>query len=247
MYKCLIYLLVILLNFLYLSSFIINEGYVGINIYNHNNDKTKNIVTIYKPGLYFKIPFLNQTKILHTGLLNTNFEVEKFILNSKKNLIIKGYIIWKITNFKNYIKATNGNLIQTEIILRKKFSDKLQLEFDKLNVENIFNNYNDFSIKNLLNYKNNTINSFKKNFISKLIFQNNSKIITKNLADIGISIIDVRIKNISLSKEILKSIFDRINYEKRYIIYNEENRAKEIAEKIKCKFYNKNIIYSNNI
>ncbi|QJC28587.1 protease modulator HflC [Enterobacteriaceae endosymbiont of Plateumaris consimilis] len=246
MYKCLIYLLIILLNFFYLSVFIINEGYVGIHICN-NNYKTKDIITIYKPGLYFKIPFLNTIKILHTGLLNTNFEIGKFVLNSKKDLIIKGYIIWKIIDFKKYISATNGNLIQTEIILKKKFSEKLQFELDKLNIENIFNNDDEFSIKNLLNCNYNTIKNLKKNFISQLIFQNNNKIIINNLADIGISIIDVRIKNVLLSKEILKSIFDRINYEKKYIIYNQENQAKEIAEKIKCKIKHKNIILINNI
>ncbi|QJC29031.1 SPFH domain-containing protein [Enterobacteriaceae endosymbiont of Plateumaris rustica] len=240
MCKYLIYLLIIILNFLYLSIFIINEGYIGVYF---NNDKNHNIIKIYKPGLYFQVPFLNQIKILNSGLFNTNFQIQKFILKNKIDLVIKSYVMWKIVDYKQYFLKTNGNLIQTEIYIKKYFSDKLQLKLDKLNIKKVLNNNHDFSVKNLSNCEN---NNFKENFVSKLFFQNdNNKIFIKNLLNLGIDIIDVRIKKIILSKNMLKSIINRISYELKFIIYNEKNKTKKIVKEIKNKINNKNIKISN--
>ncbi|QJC29918.1 hypothetical protein GJT84_00920 [Enterobacteriaceae endosymbiont of Plateumaris sericea] len=204
--KCFIYLLIIILNFLYLSVFIINEGYVGINSYN-------NITTVYKPGLHFKIQLLNTIKILNSGLINTNFIVERFILKDKQDLVIHVYIIWKIINYKLYYLVTKGNLIHTEIILKKQLSDKLQLDIDQYNIQNIFNYSGNFLKKKISSYDNNQIKNFKKNFISNLIFQNNNQTIINNMRKIGIEIVDVRIEKISLSKDIKKYVLS-YNHEK---------------------------------
>ncbi|QJC29475.1 hypothetical protein GJT83_00915 [Enterobacteriaceae endosymbiont of Plateumaris pusilla] len=207
MSKCLIYLLIIILNFLYLSIFIINEGYVGINSYN-------NIITIYKPGFHFKIPLFNNIQILNSSLFSTNFQINKFILKNKKDLIIHVYIIWKIKDYKLYYLNTGGNLIHTEIILKRQVSDKLYLDIDKLNIQKIFNHSSNFLKKSLSNYDNNQIKNIKENFISKLISQNNNQTIINNMNNMGIDIIDIKIEKVSFSKDILKNIFYNFNHKK---------------------------------
>ncbi len=54
----------------------------------------------------------------------------------KKDLIVDSYIKWRISDFSRYFPATGGgDVSQAEVLLKRKFSDRLRSEIGRLDVK----------------------------------------------------------------------------------------------------------------
>ncbi len=168
---CLLLILIIALIFI-LNSLIINEDEIVII-----RSLGKIIKVINKPGLYFKVPFINTTSILSKKIIHYNSQQAKLLTKDKKSLLVDNYIIWKINDPIEFIKTvqtTNIAEIKIDNIVCSALRTKFSVE-----------NYNDiFRINDKVNYN-----------------QEITAMANEQLKMYGIDIIDVRIKNIELPQE----------------------------------------------
>lgn len=57
---------------------------------------------------------------------------DRFVTKEKKDLIVDSYIKWRISDFSRYYLATGGDISQAEVLLKRKFSDRLRSEIGRL-------------------------------------------------------------------------------------------------------------------
>ncbi|MCR3754744.1 MAG: regulator of FtsH protease [Candidatus Westeberhardia cardiocondylae] len=242
------------------SCFIVEEGKCGIVLrFGKVLRDYNNTPIVYSPGLHIKIPFLETVKHLDVRIQTMENQADRFVTMEKKDLIIDSYIKWRISDFSRYFLATGGgDISQAEILLRRKFSDRLRSELGKLDVKGIVTDSRNklmSDVKKSLNYgtvgndhdKFSSVN-FDKNYFmnfdikkktTKLlhdnIFHNISSIINPNsTAALGIEVVDVRIKQINLPTEVSDAIYQRMRAEREAVARRHRSQGQEEAEKLRA-------------
>ncbi|MCV2508749.1 MAG: protease modulator HflC, partial [Candidatus Lightella neohaematopini] len=126
MYKSIIIITLLLVTFIYSSLFFVQEGQNGIvlrfgKVVRANNNNP----LVYNPGIHWKIPFIEDVKVIDTRINTTENQADRFVTMEKKDLIIDSYIKWRVNNLSRYYLSTGGNITQAEILIKRKFSDRL--------------------------------------------------------------------------------------------------------------------------
>ncbi|MCV2526229.1 MAG: protease modulator HflC [Candidatus Lightella neohaematopini] len=228
MYKSIIIITLLLITFIYASLFFVQEGQNGIvlrfgKVVRSNNNNP----LVYNPGMHWKIPFIEDVKVIDTRINTTENQADRFVTMEKKDLIIDSYIKWRVNNLSKYYLSTGGDITKAEILIKRKFSDRLRSELGKLDVRSIVT---DFRNKLMNNVKNSLNYGVTDNIYSaKIIKTNNS-----SMSMLGIKIIDVRIKQINLPIEVFDAIYKRMRAERESVARRHRSQGKEEAEKIRA-------------
>ncbi|CAL4325918.1 Modulator of FtsH protease HflC [Buchnera aphidicola (Protaphis terricola)] len=226
MNKLLICLSSILLFLISSSLFIVREGQRGIILQFGKVLRNKNQNTlVYEPGLHFKIPFLETVKILDSRIHTMNNQADRFVTKEKKDLIVDSYIKWRISDFSRYYLATGGgDIFQAEVLLKRKFSDRLRSEIGCLNVKEIVTDSRGrLTIDVLQSLNKGTVN-----------LTNSSKINVNSMNALGIEVVDVRIKQINLPIEVSEAIYNRMRAEREAVARSQRSQGQEKAEKLRA-------------
>jgi len=63
-----------------------------------------------EPGLYFKVPFLDNIRVLDTRILTIDTaEPERFLTSEKKNVLVDLFVKWRITDARLYFVSVGGD------------------------------------------------------------------------------------------------------------------------------------------
>ncbi|CAD83605.1 HflC protein [Candidatus Blochmanniella floridana] len=240
---------------LFFSLFIVQEGQKGIILRFGKvlRDIDKNPV-IYNPGLHIKIPGIETVKIFDSRIQTMNNQADRFVTMEKKDLIIDSYIKWRISDLGLYYLATGGgDIAQAEVLIKRKFSDRLRSELGKLNVQGIVtdsrnqlmtdvraslnygtageeileNSHSEFNKFNLYSTQDNKINQQNRNNFVDCINPN-------SMTALGIEIIDVRIKQINLPTEVSDAIYQRMRAERDAVARRHRSQGREESEKLRA-------------
>lgn len=244
---------------LFFSLFTIQEGHKGIILRFGKvlRDVDKKPL-IYNPGLHIKIPYIETVKILDTRIQTMDNQADRFVTMEKKDLIIDSYIKWCISDLGRYYLATGGgDISQAEVLIKRKFSDRLRSELGKLNVRDIVTDSRNrlmTDVRVSLNYgtareelseviDNNDIinvnsnNKLYSNIIydQKSLRDDSSDYMNPNsMTALGIEIVDVRIKQINLPTEVSDAIYQRMRAERDAVARRHRSQGREEAEKLKA-------------
>ncbi|WP_295164051.1 protease modulator HflC [uncultured Buchnera sp.] len=208
------------------SFFIIKEGERGIilqfgKVLRNNQQKT----LVYTPGLHFKIPFLEKVKILDSRIHTMDNQADRFVTKEKKDLIVDSYIKWRISDFNRYYLATGGgDVFQAEVLLKRKFSDRLRSEIGCLNVKEIVTDSRGRLTTDVLY----ALNKGTTNL------DNTSLINVNSMKALGIEVVDVRIKQINLPIEVSDAIYNRMRAEREAVARSQRSQGQEKAEKLRA-------------
>ncbi|QCI16786.1 protease modulator HflC [Buchnera aphidicola (Aphis craccivora)] len=226
MNKLLICFSSILLFLLSSSLFIVKEGERGIvlqfgKVLRNKDQKT----LVYDPGLHFKIPFLESVKMLDARIHTMDNQADRFVTKEKKDLIVDSYIKWRISDFSRYYLATgNGDIFQAEVLLKRKFSDRLRSEIGCLNVKEIVTDSRGRLTTDVLQ-------SLNKGTVN---LTNSSKMNVNSMNALGIEVVDVRIKQINLPTEVSEAIYNRMRAEREAVARSQRSQGQEKAEKLRA-------------
>lgn len=181
---------------LFTSCFIIQEGYQGIlfrcgNIVQDKNNK----IVIYAPGIYFRLPFIEHIKTFDTRIQTTNYLKYEYFTEKQNFFIVKYYIKWKISDCHQYYLTTHSNNVHAlKNILNNQLNTAYNIDSIRLKIKDIIVHSQNIFFKN-----HHIIQKFKKS---------------------GIEIIDIGIKNIKLSHDVTKYIYNTLHKNDKIIIVN---------------------------
>ncbi|WMY96286.1 MAG: protease modulator HflC [Arsenophonus sp.] len=239
-----------ILFWLYMSFFIVQETEKGIILrFDKVVRNRENKPVVYDAGLHFKIPLIETVKILDARIQTLDIQADRYLTRENKDLMVDSYLKWRITDFSAYYVATGGgDFYQAEILLKRKFSDRLRSEFGRLNVKDIITDSRGrltVDVRDTLNKGTaSDIESSKKNpesilmnnfYIAKEIENGNTDSVnTNSMAALGIEVVDVRIKRIELPSEVSEAIYQRMRAEREAVARQHRSQGQEEAVKIRA-------------
>jgi modulator of FtsH protease HflC len=170
-------------------------------------DKNTNLARIYEPGLHFKIPLIQEVKKFDMRLKVLDSQCSRITTKEKKDVLVDFYVLWQINDLSLYYTRTGGNRSKAEQLLRQKIISDLKAEFGRHTIQEV-------------------VYGERLELMFKLREEIESA--TKN---IGISVIDVRLKRIDLPDEVRDSVYNRMRAERERVA--SEIRANGRADAIK--------------
>lgn len=247
MRKSVIAIIIIVLVVLYTSIFVVKEGERGIKFQFSSvvRDGDKRPV-IYEPGLHFKIPFIQSVKTLDARIQTMDNQADRFVTKEKKDLIVDSYIKWRISDFSRYFLATGGgDVSQAEVLLKRKFSDRLRSEIGRLDVKDIVTDSRGrltLEVRDALNsgsagtedeVETPAADDAIAKAAERVQAETNGKVPVINpnsMAALGIEVVDVRIKQINLPAEVSEAIYNRMRAEREAVARRHRSQGQEEAE-----------------
>lgn len=214
------------------SLFVIKEGNVGIVTRFGKVIRTSDsALNVSQPGLHFKIPFIDQVRMLDSRIQTLSSRADRFVTAEKKDLIIDSYVKWKISDPATYYLTTaGGNKMQAEELLRRRITNSLRSQIGKLTIHEIVSGQGS---------EDNTFDASEPSVIGSSkrdeVMQNALKDIGSSATELGIQIVDVRIKQINLPPEVSNSIYQRMRAERDAVAKLHRSQGRQEAEAIRAK------------
>ncbi len=195
------------------SLFAVKEGERAIVIQfgKVQRDDATGDTKVFEPGLHFKLPFIDSVRVLDARIQTLDGSPDRFVTSEKKDLIVDSYVKWRIEDFARYYLSTGGNKLQAEALLKQKVNNGLRSEFGTRTIAQIVSGER-----------------------SALMNQAMEQASTSS-DELGIEIVDVRVKQINLPTEVSNSIFQRMRAERAAVAREHRSeRGQEQAEVIKA-------------
>ncbi|KJR34136.1 HflC protein [Vibrio navarrensis] len=242
MRKLMIPVLVIALASLLMSLFVIPEGERGIvvrfgRILKDNNE----IARIYEPGLHFKMPLFDRVRTLDARIQTMDGRSDRFVTSEKKDVIIDTYVKWRIEDFGQYYLATGGgNALTAQALLERKVTDILRSEIGSREIKQIVSGPRnkdvlpesaDDEVVTTEAAKQALEIDGQRDQVMENVLEDTRK---GALKDLGVRVVDFRIKKINLPDEISESIYRRMRAERESVARKHRSQGREKAEVIRA-------------
>ena len=164
-----------------------------------------------KPGLHFKFPFVDDVHIFDGRLQHLEVPSERFLTLEQKAVIVDSYIKWCIANVAKFYIATAGDIFRTNTLLSQRAESRMRNKFGGLTLNEVVSGQRD-------------------NLMSD---------ITSNLdrvarEELGVTIIDVRVKRVDLPPQVSDSVFERMSSEREKEAQEYRSKGQEISEGIRA-------------
>ncbi len=242
MRKLTIPVLVITLIIMLMSVFVIPEGDRGIVVrFGRVLKDTNDIARIHEPGLHFKIPMVDRVKVLDARIQTMDGRSDRFVTSEKKDVIIDSYVKWRIKDFGQYYLATGGgNRLTAEALLERKVTDVLRSEIGSREIKQIVSGpRNEKVLPEGAETEELSTEAAKqaleidgeRDQIMEEVLQGTRESAMK---DLGVEIVDFRMKKINLPDEISESIYRRMRAERESVARKHRSQGREKAEVIRA-------------
>ena len=156
---------------------------------------SKTVSTVAEPGIYFKLPFIDNVIYFPKQVLLYDMKPSDVLTADSKTMQVDNYVTWRITDPLTFYK-TLGNITEAETRINMLTYSAIKTEMGKLERDVIINS-NDSSRDN---FNNNIINA------------------TANATtSYGIEIIDIKIKKLDLPADNEEAVYTRMISERNKI------------------------------
>ena len=164
----------------------------------------------YAPGLHFKIPILHQIRKFDRRLQTLDSQPERFLTIEKKDVIVDSYAKWRIARPAQFLRSTGGNNARTSRLLSERINTSLRDEFGKRTIQEV-------------------VSDDRLALMEAL-----TKDVNANAADLGVEVVDVRVKQIDLPPEVSESVYQRMRAERERVARDLRAKGAEAAERIRA-------------
>jgi membrane protease subunit HflC len=196
---------VILAGIVYSAAFVVNQWELALKL------RLGEIVdSDYAPGLHWMVPILNDVKTFDARIQTLDARPERFLTVEKKDVIVDSYAKWRIANVAQYFRSTGGNPDKTSRLLSERINTSLRNEFGKRTIQEV-------------------VSGERREIMSLLTKDSDEK-----ASELGVEIIDVRVKQIDLPPEVSESVYDRMRAERDRVARDLRARGGEAAERIRA-------------
>ena len=165
----------------------------------------------YKPGLHFKIPVVQNAVHFDNRILSLDAQPERYFTSEKKSVNVDFYVKWRIADNSLYYRATGGDQLQAAQRLTPIVKDALRFEFNSRTLNELI--------------------AGGRNEVTDRVREITDASSRRNL---GINVVDVRIKRIDLPDEVSESVYKRMRAERSQLANELRFTGQEAAEKIKA-------------
>ncbi|MFZ0486353.1 MAG: protease modulator HflC [Arenicellales bacterium] len=163
-----------------------------------------------KPGLHWKIPFVNNVKKFDARIQTMDASPQKYLTNEKKNLKVDSFVKWRVADVARYYVTVAGNKAAAESRLGQRVNNSLREQFGKRTVQEVV--------------------SGDRSQIMDVV----QKETDEQAREIGVEIVDVRLKRVDLVDEVSERVYRRMEAERSRVAKELRAKGAEEAEKIRA-------------
>ena len=163
------------------------------------------------PGLHIKVPFVNNVRVFDGRILTVDSNPERFFTQEKKALIVDSYAKFRVKDTAKFYTATNGEEARAAGLLSQRINDGLRNEVAARTVQEVV--------------------SCERDELMEAITERLSQVANQEL---GIEVIDVRVKKIDLPPDVSNSVYRRMNAEREKEARELRSQGQELAEGIRA-------------
>lgn len=164
----------------------------------------------YEPGLHFKAPFVNNVRKFDNRLITLDMQPEQMNTAEQKFVEVDYYVKWRIFDPAAYYVATRGDQMFTRSRLAQLIRNDLRDEFAQRTLSEV-------------------VSEQRRSMMDELQVRAD-----RRFEDFGIDVIDVRIKKIELTEEVLNSVFDRMETQRTEFANELRSLGRERSERIRA-------------
>jgi membrane protease subunit HflC len=162
-----------------------------------------------QPGLHFKLPVVNKVRIFDGRLLTLDALPQRFLTQEKKAVIVDSFVKWRVAQVERFYTATSGDVGVAQRLLSSRVDTGLRNEFGGRSMHEVVSGERDELMAELTI----TLNKIARE-------------------ELGIEVLDVRIKGIDLPPEVSSSVFSRMSTEREREAREHRAKGRELAEGI---------------
>ncbi len=163
-----------------------------------------------KPGLHFKMPFINNVRVFDSRILTLDVKPDLFPTSEKKYVYVDFFVKWRIDNVRDYFVATGGLEERANSRLSQITKDELRDEFASRTIKE-------------------AVSGERSDIMEALVVKANQ--ISQEL---GIEIVDLRVSRIDYTDDISGSVYDRMRAERDRVAKDFRARGRESSERIRA-------------
>ncbi|MCU7958725.1 MAG: protease modulator HflC [gamma proteobacterium symbiont of Bathyaustriella thionipta] len=189
----------------YASTFIVYEWQLALKLQLGEIKRSD-----YAPGLHVMTPFINNVKIFDGRIQTLDARPERFLTDEKKDVIVDFYAKWRISDVAQYYRSTGGDINNTQRLLEERISTALRNEFGKRTIQEV-------------------VSGERREIMEKL-----TQTADTQSSELGVEVVDVRIKKIDLPAEVSENVYERMRSERERVARDLRAQGAEAAERIQA-------------
>jgi len=165
----------------------------------------------YMPGLHFKIPFFENVAKYPKTIMNYDEDTEeRFLTGEKKNLIVDYFVTWRIVDPGQYYRSVRGDEAAAEQRLSAIVKEGIKAAISQRTLQEV-------------------VSAERTELMQEMVVQ-----VRERSPELGIEVIDVRVKRIDLSPEVSDSVYNRMRQERSAVATQWRAEGEEEYERVRA-------------
>ena len=164
-----------------------------------------------RPGIHIKIPLAEDVRVFDGRILTVDAQPASFFTIEKKRLIVDSYAKWRIQDVDTYYTSTGGVESVAQNRLANRVNTGLRNQFGNRTLKEVVSGERELLMRNITDGLNETV-----------------------LQELGIEVVDVRVKRIDLPPELSSQVYRRMTSERTKEATEIRSTGKERSEKIRA-------------
>ena len=141
-----------------------------------------------EPGLHWKIPFAEQVHRFDGRVLTVDAPEERYFTLEQKPLRVDSFAKWRVGDVARYYTSTSGDELIARRLLQERVNEGLRNQISRRDMHEVISGERDQLMAELTTSLNDVMSR-----------------------EIGVEVIDVRVKRIDLPEDVEASVFQRMN------------------------------------
>lgn len=162
-----------------------------------------------EPGLHWKYPIINNVRTFDARIQTMDSRPQEYLTVEKKNLVVDSFVKWRVDDVARYFVTVAGDKSAAERRLAQRVNNSLREEFGRRNVQEVV--------------------SGDRSRIMSLV----QKATDEQAREIGVEVVDVRLKRVDLVDEVSERVYRRMEAERSRVAKELRAKGAEEAEKIR--------------
>lgn len=201
----LLFVLIVLLGLVSSSAFVVTEQELAVKF-----QLGEIVKTDYEPGLHFQIPIINNVRKFDKRIISMDAEPARFLTAENKYVIVDAFAKWRIVDPALYYTKVSGNESQANMRLLQNIQRELRDQFGERTIQDVISGER-LQVMNIVTQK-----------------------ADDSARELGITVVDVRIKRIDLPEEVSDSVYARMRADREKVAREFRAEGREAAERIRA-------------
>lgn len=164
-----------------------------------------------KPGLHFKLSFTEEVKKFDARVLTLDSPPETYYTLEKKPLIVDSFVKWRVVDVQTYYQGTSGDERRAERLLSERANEGLRNQISRRDMHEVISGERD-----------------------QLMQELTADLDAAMRENVGVEVVDVRVKRIDLPTEVSSAVYQRMNSEREIEAKQYRAQGNELAVGIRA-------------